>query len=337
MFTEIGRFIKSRWLSRRGRSAEGDLFSALDIGRHPYGQYSVATIQANELNEDAWQVETCPTLAGTFVGVYDGHGGPEASSYVKENLFPQLLRYVVETGCMSSDALMKAFDTTEKGFESLVAEAWPSIPQLASVGSCCLVGVVLKNMLFVANLGDSRAVLGTIGKTARNMAHVQLTLEHNAGVEAVQKELQSLHPEDSNIVICRQGIWRVKGIIQISRSIGDFYLKKQHFNREPLFPRFRLPSLPRPVLSAEPTVLIHELQPHDKFVIFASDGLWEHLSNQEAVEIVSMHPYKGAATRLVKAATRKAAEKREVRYSDMKKIGVGGMPSIDSYLIPFHQ
>jgi pyruvate dehydrogenase phosphatase len=35
---------------------------------------------------------------------------------------------------------------------------------------------------------------------------------------------------------------------------------------------------------------VHELQPHDQFLIFASDGLWEHLSNQEAVDIVQNHP-----------------------------------------------
>lgn len=32
------------------------------------------------------------------------------------------------------------------------------------------------------------------------------------------------------------------------------------------------------------------LQPNDKFLIFASDGLWEFLSNQEAVEIVYNNP-----------------------------------------------
>ncbi|KAJ0540724.1 putative [Pyruvate dehydrogenase (acetyl-transferring)]-phosphatase [Helianthus annuus] len=35
---------------------------------------------------------------------------------------------------------------------------------------------------------------------------------------------------------------------------------------------------------------MHEILPEDRFVIFASDGLWEHLSNQEAVDIVQNHP-----------------------------------------------
>lgn len=79
--------------------------------------------------------------------------------------------------------------------------------------------------------------------------------------------------------------------MQISRSIGDFYLKKAEFNREPLYAKFRLRDpIKRPILSADPAISVLQLQPHDQFIIFASDGLWEHLSNQEAVNIVQNHP-----------------------------------------------
>ena len=81
-------------------------------------------------------------------------------------------------------------------------------------------------------------------------------------------------------------------ILQISRSIGDVYLKKPEFNREPLYAKFRLREpFKRPILSSEPSISEHELQPDDQFLIFASDGLWEHLSNQEAVDIVKSHPH----------------------------------------------
>lgn len=80
--------------------------------------------------------------------------------------------------------------------------------------------------------------------------------------------------------------------MQVSRSIGDAYLKKAEFNREPLYAKFRLHEpIIRPILSAEPSISVLELQPHDKFLIFASDGLWEHLSNQEAVDIVQNQPH----------------------------------------------
>ncbi|KAJ7978649.1 Protein phosphatase 2C family protein [Quillaja saponaria] len=143
-------------------------------------------------------------------------------------------------------------------------------------------------------------------------------------IESVRQELHSLHPDDSQIVVLKHNVWRVKGLIQVSRSIGDVYLKKAEFNREPLYAKFRLREpLKRPILSADPSISVHHLQPHDQFIIFASDGLWEHLTNQEAVDIVQNHPHSGSARRLVKAALQEAAKKREMRYSDLKKIDRG--------------
>ncbi|KAL6997737.1 [pyruvate dehydrogenase (acetyl-transferring)]-phosphatase [Sarracenia purpurea var. burkii] len=79
----------------------------------------------------------------------------------------------------------------------------------------------------------------------------------------------------------------------VSRSIGDAYLKKAEFNKEPFYSKFRLHKpFQRPILSAEPSISVHELRPDDQFLIFASDGLWEHLSNQEAVdECLQNHPH----------------------------------------------
>ena len=80
-------------------------------------------------------------------------------------------------------------------------------------------------------------------------------------------------------------------MLQISRSIGDAYLKKAEFNREPLLAKFRLSEpFTKPILNPEPSIFIHKLNSKDQFLIFASDGLWEHLSNQEAVDIVHSYP-----------------------------------------------
>lgn len=77
----------------------------------------------------------------------------------------------------------------------------------------------------------------------------------------------------------------------MSKSIGDIYLKKPEFNRDPLFQQFGIPvPLTRPVMTAEPSILVRKLKPHDLFLIFASDGLWEHLSDKAAVAIVLKNP-----------------------------------------------
>lgn len=39
-------------------------------------------------------------------------------------------------------------------------------------------------------------------------------------------------------------------------------------------------------MTAEPSIVARKLEPEDMFLIFASDGLWEHLSDEAAVEIV---------------------------------------------------
>ncbi|KAL4376946.1 hypothetical protein GQ457_02G023300 [Hibiscus cannabinus] len=306
-----------------------------DSGAHFTGKFSMAVIQANNLMEDHSQLESGPLSSfqsgpyGTFVGIYDGHGGPEASKFINEHLFGYIktinvTEFATENQGMSADVINKAFLATEEDFLSLVKKQWPSKPQIAAVGSCCLVGIICGGLLYIANVGDSRVVLGRLEKAFKEVKAVQLSSEHNVRSESVREELRSLHPDDPKIVVLRHEVWRVKGIIQISRSIGDAYLKKPEFNEEPLLPKFRLPeSFEKPILQAKPSILIQKLQPKDQFLIFASDGLWELLSNQDAVNIVNTCPRNGIARRLVKAALREAAKKREMRYSDLKKMERG--------------
>ncbi|EPS66771.1 hypothetical protein M569_08005, partial [Genlisea aurea] len=320
-----------RTVSDSGGCQDGLLWYK-DLGQHFNGEFSMAVVQANNLLEDQCQVEAGSLSTdfsgpfGTFVGVYDGHGGPETARFVNENLFKYLQKFVAENNdqTLSMEAIHKSFQATEDGFFSLVKTLWPIKPYIAAVGSCCLVGIICNGTLYVANVGDSRAVLGRKVKATGEVLAVPLSVEHNACHEPIRRELQSLHPNDPHIVLLKHNVWRVKGLIQISRSIGDVYLKNAEYNKEPLQPRFRIREpFSKPILSSEPSVAEHRLQPHDQFIIFASDGLWEHLSNQQAVDLVNNRRRSGSARRLVKAALREAARKREMRYSDLKKIDRG--------------
>eukprot|EP00249_Psilotum_nudum_P018356 c26762_g7_i1 orf=1184-2056(+) len=264
---------------------QGTLLWHKDLQRHAMGDFSMAVVQANKLLEDQSQVRARSHC--TYIGVYDGHGGPEASRFITKTLFDKIEIFAQEQGGMSSEVLVKAFGSTEEEFVRLVDKSWRTNPQIAAVGSCCLVGAICGKKLYVANLGDSRAVLGTSVNTNTRIKALRLSAEHNASNEDVRKELKAQHPDDSHIVVLRQGTWRVKGIIQVSRSIGDVYLKRPEFNCDPLFCRLGLSvPLKRPVLSADPSVYEYTLHPEDQFFIFASDGLWELLSDQAAAEIV---------------------------------------------------
>ncbi|XP_004287972.1 PREDICTED: probable protein phosphatase 2C 78 isoform X1 [Fragaria vesca subsp. vesca] len=300
---------------------DDELLWHMDLKPHYSGEYSIAVVQANSALEDQGQVFTSPSA--TYVGVYDGHGGPEASRFITQRLFPFIQRFSNEQGGLSEDVIRKAFDATEEEFMDLVKQSWRTRPRIASVGSCCLVGAITNDVLYVANLGDSRAVLGRRAMDGPTVVAERLSTDHNVGVEEVRREVKDLHPDDSHIVVYTRGVWRIKGIIQVSRSIGDVYLKKPEFNRDPLF-RFGIPvPLKRPVMTAVPSILVRKLRPEDMFLIFATDGLWEHLSDEAAVKIVSKNPRVGIAKRLVRTAIEEAARKREMRYDDIKKLEKG--------------
>ncbi|XXG44528.1 hypothetical protein AAC387_Pa01g4308 [Persea americana] len=296
----------------------------VDLKSHVRGDFSLAVVQANSRLEDQAQVLTSPSA--TYIGVYDGHGGPDTSLFLNYHIFNYLQKYALEQGGLSIDVIRKAFEAAEQEFFQLVKRSWLTRPQIAAVGSCCLLGVIADDVLYVANLGDSRAVLGRgVGDGRRkDVVAERLSTDHNVAVEEVRKEVKALHPDDSHIVVYTRGVWRIKGIIQVSRSIGDVYLKKPEFSRDPLFQQFgSLVPLKRPVMSAEPSIQTRKIKPHDLFLIFASDGLWEQLSDEEAVQIVFKNPRVGIAKRLVRAALTEAAKRREMRYKDIKKIEKG--------------
>ncbi|THU55939.1 hypothetical protein C4D60_Mb11t11930 [Musa balbisiana] len=250
-----------------GREGRDGLLWYRDLGRCAGGEFSMAVVQANQVLEDQSQIESGPF--GTFIGVYDGHGGPDAARYVCDHLFSRFREISSGPQGVTSDDIRRAFLATEESFVTLVSQLWNTQPDIATTGCCCLVGVICQRTLYVANLGDSRAVLGK----------------------------------------------------KVSRAIGDAYMKYAQYNREPINSKFRIPEpMNMPILTANPSITTHHLQPSDSFLIFASDGLWEHLSDQKAVEIVHSHPRAGSAKRLIKAALHEAAKKREMRYSDLKRI-----------------
>lgn len=72
-----------------------------DIGRHVYGDFSMAVVQANNIVEDHSQLESGSMSSvdfgpqGTFIGVYDGHGGPEAARFINNHLFEHIKSMVL--------------------------------------------------------------------------------------------------------------------------------------------------------------------------------------------------------------------------------------------------
>ncbi|XP_031494221.1 probable protein phosphatase 2C 43 [Nymphaea colorata] len=319
-------FYKNRFkrLVSNDEDKDDPSFWSKTLRPHPLGEFSIAVLQASETMEDHAQVET--SRHGTFIGVYDGHVGDDASRFVVEHLFPTFVKFVKE-GMSVGDAIRESFSSTDEEFLEMVGRTREAKPLMAATGSCCLVGIVLAcGTVYVANAGNSRAVLGGFldSHIPKDFVVEQLSEDHLASTSdsVKQSPVSPAQLGDPNIVELNTG---ARGFVQGTRAIGDAYLKKQEFSLPPEYPRFRRPEpLTRPLSTAEPSIRAHSLQPNDRFLIFASSGLWEHLSNQEAAEIVLRNPREGIARRLIRAAIKVAEKKSGVRYAIMKLLGEGG-------------
>ncbi|KAF9592893.1 hypothetical protein IFM89_018473 [Coptis chinensis] len=202
-----GYYSNSRYSSGR----VDKLLWSMDLGHHFNGEFSMAVTQANNLLEDQSQVESGPlgsmnsSPRGTFVGIYDGHGGPEAARFINDHLFNNLKSNdnpsrLFGPECdgaestsnhrnMSVDVIREAYSATEEEFLCLVQKEWLIKPQMAAVGSCCLVGIVCAGTLYIANVGNSRVVLGRSEKASMDVTAIQLSTEHDASIESIREEL----------------------------------------------------------------------------------------------------------------------------------------------------
>ncbi|KAJ4786215.1 Protein phosphatase 2C [Rhynchospora pubera] len=272
-----------------------------------------------------WCQVLCRELpTGVFVGIYDGHGGDICSQFVLNNLFRDLKDVITsQDGFVDPAAFKKAYEKTERKFFTLARAKWEQKPRLAAVGSCCLSGIVHNRVLYVANAGDSRAVLARWEDGNEQSMVLQLSRDHNTNNAESRAELAQEHPNDSALFDVVNETHLVRGKTQVTRSLGDFYLKSNEFNRPPLEPGFRLEEpILLPILKSEPTFETHQLGPHDRFVIFASDGLWKELTNEEAVSVVKASARSGAAKALLEEALARASHRNNMDYQQLIEVPI---------------
>jgi hypothetical protein len=74
---------------------------------------------------------------------------------------------------------------------------------------------------------------------------------------------------------------RVAGSLAVTRAIGDAYLKDPLKSMAPF-------AQGCPYITAQPNVIIHHLQPDDRFVVMGSDGLWDHATNEAIIALTAM-------------------------------------------------
>ncbi|MFT7816775.1 pyruvate dehydrogenase acetyl-transferring-phosphatase 2, mitochondrial [Arapaima gigas] len=207
-------------------------------------------------------------------------------------------------GMQPSDALTHAFrrldaDISLEAQVPLASELMrSSMVQAAFSGSTACVAHVDGEGVYVANAGDCRAVLG-VQEEDRGWSALPLSHDHNAQNELELARVRAQHPQVEESTVVQDG--RLLGILMPLRAFGDVRFKwsreLQHSVLENscdlastniyqyMPPNFHTP----PYLEVTPEVSYHRLRPQDRFLILASDGLWDMLGNEEAVRLVAEH------------------------------------------------
>ncbi|KAK9054758.1 hypothetical protein SSX86_025837 [Deinandra increscens subsp. villosa] len=203
-------------------------------------------------------------LTAHFFGVYDGHGGSQVANYCRDRIHTALqeelkvMKQELVKGTVN-DSIQTSWEKVFTNcFQKVDAEVGgtttsePVAPE--TVGSTAVVALICSSHIVVANCGDSRAVLYR-GKEA-----IALSNDHKPNRDDEYARIEAAGGK----VIQWKG-HRVFGVLAMSRSIGDGYLK--------------------PWIIPEPEITFTARVREDEVLILASDGLWDVISNEEACEV----------------------------------------------------
>ncbi|KAJ7951563.1 Protein phosphatase 2C [Quillaja saponaria] len=217
-------------------------------------------------------------LNSHFFGVYDGHGGSQVANYCRERIHLALVEEIGVVNDVLSDGslvenqqalwqstfsscFLKVDDEIggKAGRNILGGDGYDSSPCFEpvapeTVGSTAVVVLVCSTHFIVANCGDSRAVL------CRGKESVALSVDHKPN-----REDEYARIEASGGKVIQWNGHRVFGVLAMSRSIGDRYLK--------------------PCIIPEPEVMFVPRARDDECLILASDGLWDVMTNEEVCEV----------------------------------------------------
>ncbi|PON95982.1 Protein phosphatase 2C [Trema orientale] len=199
-----------------------------------------------------------------FFGVYDGHGGSQVANYCRDRIHLALAEEIesVKEGMIDGSIKDNCQEQWRKAFTNCFLKVDAEVGGQATldpiapetVGSTAVVAIVCSSHVIVANCGDSRAVL------CRGKEAITLSVDHKPNREDEYARIEAAGGK----VIQWNG-HRVFGVLAMSRSIGDRYLK--------------------PWIIPEPEVMFLPRAKDDDCLILASDGLWDVMTNEEVCDL----------------------------------------------------
>lgn len=207
--------------------------------------------------EDRYSVcSPSDALPGTHIlGVFDGHGGYECAEFVSQNLESELSKQAATHQSIHS-ALKLTFEQLDASFAAKVSET-ESYKKGRSPGTTALVLLYYwDNCLSIASAGDCLAV------ACRNGTAVELHGLQHASDPTERKRI-----EQCEGYVTKTDAWRVGDAgLQVTRALGDVDAKRDG------------------VIST-PAVTDVTVTNEDMYLIVASDGVWDVLSPQQAVDL----------------------------------------------------
>jgi protein phosphatase PTC1 len=193
-----------------------------------------------------------------YFGVYDGHGGQTAAVFCKTRLhlvFEENFKSLSDEDLINPEKMCQVVTNCYKKTDE---EMKPTIPAAgACVVTCIIRSVNDHRYLYVANAGDSRAVLSR-GGTA-----IRLTHDHKPTDETEKQRILDL----KGFIDKDQ---RVNGLIAVSRALGDHHMKGPG----------------KDFILGDPYFQLLELTPEDDYLILACDGVWDVIEDQAAVDMI---------------------------------------------------
>lgn len=210
----------------------------------------------------------------SFFGVFDGHSGKRAAEYVQKNLYMDLV-LVLGARPDLKEALCEAFEQTESSFLRVAKDnEWMD-------GTTAAVALVdpIRHQCIIGNVGDSEIVHG-YQNAAGEVHHQVLTEKHTMQNEAESERVSTVGGRVWHGRMAHPNFRPQFLSLAVSRSLGDIFFKDPEYTDGK-----------ESGLIAKPYIFVLDIQKSSKIakgkeiLILASDGLWDCISYDVAVEL----------------------------------------------------
>ncbi len=239
-------------------------------------------------------------------GVFDGHGenGLEISKFVSNYFTNYYENFYQNSYSSTSDSIKNSYSNLDETLKKLHNE---NKIDIFRSGTTSNITIIENTKIFCSNLGDSRSIL--IDKY--NNIHT-LSIDDTPEIPIEKERILNLGGEVSRVEWCDYGPFRVwfkdKNYpgLAMSRSLGDLEAEKIGVISEPKIVEFNCENV------------------DVKFIVVATDGIWEFLSNEKVKNIIL--PFYNCDD--VKGANKKLVEIAKKFWEVNNKMGVDDITSI---------